>query len=216
MVTGRHRPGRREMPSGPEAGQATRMLLYVPVVHTQADLGALGAAAARATLARAGRQGLAQKGRAIERLWDEIHRVLDGLKLPFPKVRLYQDGLPVCGREAEIVVALARNGSRNHQLLLALIARGARLMGTEAPDLLAEEYELANQTLKSPPIMKEAAQKAQRSDSLLDRRDRFIARRINETLEPGETGLLFIGLLHCVASHLDRDIRVSYPVPGRR
>jgi signal transduction histidine kinase len=62
-------------------------------------------------------------------------------------VRLYQDGLPVCGREEEIVRDLAGSGSQNHQILLELIARGARLTGSESPSLLLEEYELARQLL---------------------------------------------------------------------
>ena len=40
-------------------------------------------------------------------------------------------------------------------------------------------------------------------------RDRFIARTINETLEDGEVGLLFMGAYHDVIPHLAKDIVVE-------
>jgi hypothetical protein len=51
------------------------------------------------------------------------------------------------------------------------------------------------------------------SAALLAQRDQFIARRINDTLKAGETGILFLGLLHAVERYLDRDIRVIRPLP---
>jgi len=47
---------------------------------------------------------------------------------------------------------------------------------------------------------------------LLKRRDQYIARRINDTLLAGETGLIFLGMLHSVRSWLDKDIRIVYPI----
>ena len=58
-------------------------------------------------------------------------------------MRVYQDGLAVCGHEQKIVSELAGAGNRNHALLLKLQAQGATLMGTESPELLVEEYQLA-------------------------------------------------------------------------
>jgi hypothetical protein len=53
------------------------------------------------------------------------------------------------------------------------------------------------------------------SDSLLKRRDQFIADRINDTLCPGETGILFLGMLHSLRHLLDEQIKVVYPVNGQ-
>ena len=114
-------------------------------------MGALQESVARATLEKAGRAGLARKTAAIDQIWTEIEAAIDALPLSFDRVRLYQDGLPVCGREAEIVTELAQAGSRNHQLLLRLMAQGAVLMGTEAGDLLVQEYQLARQSLTTRP-----------------------------------------------------------------
>jgi hypothetical protein len=192
-----------------------RRLLYIPIVHTQADMGALRHSIARAARMKLGQRGWQRRVRAVEQIWMEIERVIRGLKLPYGQVRLYQDGLPVCGREEALVAELARAGSRNHQILLDLMARGATLMGTEAWELLKEEYQLAQESLASqsgagspaPP----AARSAPAGESILEQRDRFIARRINETLKEGETGILFLGMLHSVERHLSQDIQVIYP-----
>ena len=52
------------------------------------------------------------------------------------------------------------------------------------------------------------------SDILLKRRDQFIADRINDTLGPGETGILFLGMLHSLGHLLDEQIKVVYPISG--
>lgn len=191
-----------------------RILFYFPIVHTQADMGELRESVVRATLAKVGRAGLSRKTVAVERIWTEIEQVIDSLALSFDRVRLYQDGLPVCGREAEIVTELAQGGSRNHQLLLRLMARGATIMGTESGDLLVQEYQLAKQALaaRPPRAAGVAAQRRALTEALLQRRDQFIAQRINTTLKPGETGILFLGMLHSVERHLHQDLKVIYPL----
>jgi len=216
-------PASRRHPGNPtepplKTGGFLRTLLYLPIIHTPADMGALKESVVRTTHEKLGRLGLARKVQTIDKIWTEIERVLDGLALNFAKVRLYQDGLPVCGREAEIVAELARAGNRNHQLLRRLMEKGATLMGTESGDLLVQEYQLVKHTLTSraPKAAALAAQRRALSESLLKRRDQFIADRINETLKEGETGILFMGMLHAVERFLPKDIKVIYPLQGPR
>jgi len=206
----RHNP----TPAGAPAEGFSRTLIYLPIVHTQADMGALKESVARATLKKTGRAGLARKAAAIDQIWTEIEAAIDALPLSFDRVRLYQDGLPVCGREAEIVTELAQAGSRNHQLLLRLMARGAVLMGTESGDLLVQEYQLAKQSLttRAPRAAGVAAQRRARSETLLQRRDQFMAQRLNDTLKDGETGILFLGMLHSLEQYLNPDVKVIYPL----
>jgi hypothetical protein len=181
-------------------------------------MGALKESVARASLEKMGRAGLARKTAAIDQIWTEIEGAIDALALPFDRVRLYQDGLPVCGREVEIVTELAQAGSRNHQLLRRLMAQGAVLMGTESGDLLVQEYQLAKQSLtaKPPRAAGVAAQRRALSETLLQRRDQFIAQRLNDTLKDGETGILFLGMLHALERYLDPDVEVIYPLQARR
>ena len=122
-------------------------------------------------------------------------------------MRVYQDGLPVCEHEQEIVAELAEAGSRNHRLLLSLQARGAVLMGTESPELLVEEYQLASAALAQGRASPAKMRRDRLRDTLLERRDRYVADRINETLGAGETGILFMGMLHEVTR-----VWIRYPM----
>jgi hypothetical protein len=192
-----------------------RTLTHIPIIHTQADMGALNESISQLTLRKAGRAALKRKTNLIGRTWTKIEQAIEDLHPLYERVRLYQDGLPVCDRETEIVTELANTGSRNHQLLLRLMERGAILMGTESAELLQEEYELIKEILSggdaSEAAKIESRQKAL-SDSLLRRRDQYIANRINSTLRPAETGILFLGMLHTLTRLLDDDIRIIYPV----
>jgi hypothetical protein len=197
-----------------DGAAGARRLIHIPIIHTLEDMGNLSEAVQRATASRLGAKAWRQKLRAIDQRWSEIERVVERSGLSFDKVRLYQDGLPVCGREREIVEELAGKGSRNHRLLVRLIEKGAILMGTESSELLREEYENIRQSLSPPgrrPVSKAGTLGTGEAETLLKRRDRFIAARINATLRGGETGILFLGMLHSLQGLLDEDIRVTMP-----
>jgi hypothetical protein len=195
---------------------ASRVLIYLPIVHTLADMGGLGENVAQKALQKFGEKIYSDKNKAIDSIWSNIEQVVEALPLDWDKVRLYQDGLPVCGREREIVTDLAQAGSRNHQLLLRLMHKGATLMGTESADLLVLEYQLARQALAAEGTARisEGSQTTQTGgdDPLLKRRDQYIAQRINETLKPGEVGILLLGMLHSLEALLDQDIGVEFPL----
>lgn len=199
---------------GTGCDSAARVLIYFPIIHTQTDMGALSESLRRVTVRKLGEKGWKRQVNAIEKMWKEIEEVIDRLGISYERARLYQDGLAVCDREADIVRDLAKAGSRNHQLLLRLMERGARIMGTESSDLLVEEYELVKQLLAKGDAG-EGSRNENRlralSASLLKKRDQYIAHRINNTLRQGETGILFLGMLHSLDKLLDGDIRVVYP-----
>lgn len=190
-----------------------RTLIYIPILHTRADMGILGDSLQRIKACQFGRRRCERSAELVERMWKDIEQGADHIPIAPGQVRVYQDGLPVCGHVARIVSDLAEAGSRNHQLLLRLEQRGAILMGTESPELLVEEYQLATEALHARDG---GARRRQRlSAALLERRDRYIAARINATLQPGETGILFLGMLHRVAGFLEPDIRINYPIQIR-
>ncbi len=194
-----------------------RRLYYFPIIHTPSDMGALGEAIRKAHVKKAGNQSWRRHLQLVDRLWTQIEECITVLSLPYSRLRLYQDGLPECGREHEIVRELAQAGSRNHRLLLELQHKGAILMGTEAPPLLREEYEQTSQDLMAAHGSGAANrhgrnQKAALRKSLLQQRDRHIALRINSTLQRGETGLLFLGALHSLTTFLNPDIHVIFPL----
>ena len=195
--------------------QNMRTLLHIPILHTQIDMGSLGKSVETVAIQKMGKRQWELSRQAIEQAWTTIEQVVTQLEVPYDRVRLYQDGLPVCGREREIVTELAASGSRNHQILLRLMERGAILMGAESPDLLVEEYRLVNSLLATQlagGVVKATLEQQEQSRLLLQKRDGYIAQRINDTLQPGETGILFIGMLHSINNMLSADIRIGYPL----
>jgi hypothetical protein len=198
-----------------ESDESARRLIHIPIIHSQAEMGSLSPTIRAMTVRRLGAQGWKRNVNLIEGIWRQIEQAIEGWRLPYPKVRLYQDGLPVCGRELEITSELAKAGSRNHQLLLRLKERGAMLMGTESAELLVQDYKLIKQTLgasdpgRAPRL---EARQQERSQFLLKRRDEAIAERINRTLCAGEIGLLFLGMLHSLEGRLAEDIHVTHPL----
>ncbi len=183
--------GGRDLPFRIEA----RRLWYVPILHGTADLGTYAPkVAARRD---------AQAGERIADLWSQIrHEVLD-LGLDYRRLRLYQDSMPCCGFESQIVADLARKGSANFLLLEDLMARGARIEGTESVELLMREMELVKHPERAS---------AELMAQLLGQRDAFIAKRIDATLQEGEEGILFLGMLHDIASALPSSIALRYPL----
>ena len=188
-----------------------RSLILVPIVHTLEDLGSQKGLVVRESLRTGGRTALKRKTEAIRELWQRIERYIEALPLRWQDVRIFQDALPVSGREKEIVTELAAGGSLNHQLILKLLDRGAILMGTESPELLLAEYEMTKRVLASHGRKIRSSREKEQGDPILKRRDQFIADRINNTLRSGETGILFLGLLHSVEPFLKDDIEVVRP-----
>jgi hypothetical protein len=184
-----------------------RRLIHVPILHAPADMGTAAAELEAAYVARLGRRHWDQHLALLGGFWPAVRAALDKEDLDYRHVDLYQDGLPVCGREPRIVAQAAAGGSANYRLLADLAARGAALVGTEAPGLLLEEYRRVQAALH--PAAGRAPQPASPSD-LLARRDAYIARRIGSTLSWQRTGILFLGVMHRIELLLPTDIVVTH------
>ena len=194
------------------SGTTARQLIWVPIIHTQADLGSVSESVKTLYTRTVGPKKWNQHVATINELWNTICEEIQRLDLDYGKVRLYQDGLPKCGQELRIVKDMIEAGSRNHNLLMELVEKGAQLVGTESPELLLEEYELVRGALRSIAAGGKGTlnrREAQRSTEILKKRDCYIAERIDDTLKTGETGLLFLGMLHNLTGALPHDIRLS-------
>lgn len=182
-----------------------RALLYFPIIHSPEDLGSLNKTASDLRTEEQEKKYLD----AIEHFWGMVETTIESLDLDYGKLKLYQDGLPICGKEKEIVTDVAKAGSKNYQLLELLESKGAIVMGTESPELLVKERDLIIQLLKpdkpTPSILIAAK-------NILDSRDSFIAKRIDKTLQDDEMAILFIGLSHEIDTKLPKDIVVIHPL----
>ena len=168
---------------------ASRTLLYIPIIHSQSDMGALSESIRKVTLQKLGERVWRQKVNHVKRFWSDVESILNKLTLSYAQTRVYQDGLPICEKELDIITELAKKESPNHQILARLIEKGATVMGTESAELLIEEYHLIKKILETgdakDAIAIEARQKSA-SDLLLKKRDEFIAARIDKTLQPAD------------------------------
>ena len=181
-----------------------KRLIVIPIIHNAADLGSLAESVRAHYVQRFGPAVWDQRQRAVRDLWQGIRRAIDALHLDYRRVRIYQDGLPVCGKEEPILQELAEAGSLNHQLVRELLGRGAVLVGTEDPQLLIREYQLqrrrlgaaANEEAPSSLHGQGAPAASDEAAEILAARDRFMAERIAATLPDGQTGLFFLGAAH--------------------
>ncbi len=187
-----------------------RTLYYIPIIHTSADMSSLAEAVTERGIHQLGEGNWERHVAIVHRFWDSIAQYC--LSLPAEGMKLYQDGLVADGEMgAKIIAAGVESGSRNYKIVDMLMKRGAKLIKTEDLKLVLEErdrilalVQAKNFRAKISAFIKYRLVKSR----LLKRRDMFIAQRIDETLAPGETGVLFIGAVHNIKSRLPKDIKV--------
>jgi hypothetical protein len=187
-----------------------RRLLYVPIIHTDADAGQLAEGLEERAKGVVGDSNWQRHKEVVRRYWQEIANYWDGKEVAGWKI--FQDGMPVGGAVGETTVKeLADKGSINHQIVARLLEKGAQLMQTEDAELLKEEYFLIRDLLEKkslPGSFSAVFRYKQRKDGLLRARDHAIVKRIDAGLAEGETGVCFLGAYHQVWSSLPKDIAV--------
>lgn len=187
-----------------------KKLLYVPIIHMEADLGSVAPGIEQRSMDIFGEQKWKKHKETVSQFWDSLARYCQGLEAT--NIKLYQDGMLADGELGRrIVEAGAKAGSKNHQILLQLIERGAELVRTEEASLLKQEYEYLIKLAQSKSLLHKGMaylQYRMHKARLTEEREKSIAQRINETLGEGETGLLFLGAYHNVMPLLAKDIEV--------
>lgn len=185
-------------------------LIYVPIIHTKADLGHVGEEIKKRGIAGIGEEVWKEHIQAVAGFWKAI-----GDFFAITDVRgfkIYQDGMAADGDIGMMIVADGvKKGSKNYEIIADILTRGAVLVRTEDFTFLKKEYDRLMEIIGAKtPLEKIISYLKYRftKKSLLAKRDKFIAGRIAETLRDGETGVIFIGALHEVADVLPRDIRV--------
>ena len=189
-----------------------KKLIYIPIVHTEIDLGSLNEELKKHYLEKYSLKKWNEHVNTILHIWEGLRIRIKQLKLDYKKIKIYQDGLPLCGKEEKIVRDLAAKKSPNHELVLWLMEQGAELCGTEDPELLLQEYQLLKDIQATDPQERKKMMQSyeKKADTLLKKRDAYIAQRIYETLGEDQVGVLFIGLLHRVDEFIEPPISISY------
>ena len=178
-----------------------RKLLIVPIFHTKEDMGSLGNQLSIAD----GYTAMASD------FWQEVKERVKHYINGIPKVKVYQDGLPdTQGKLVEKILSQVQ--SPNYELLRFLKEKGAKVFGTEDQELLKKEYEFISQILRTRDDAKKNRLRQvyeSQASELLVKRDTYIADRIDNTLNRGDLGILFIGATHDIKEKLPKDIQVE-------
>lgn len=190
-----------------------RTLIIQSIVHTPADMGSMKDALKEKGIEKLGKKAWLENQKKIEKFWNEVEKAIDKFNLNFSNVRIYQDGMPCDGELAiKIINEAAKTGSRNYQIIKKLIEKGAKIEMTESRDLLLKEYDNIKEFVNAESKEKktQAIKKYEEAkDKLIEERDNFIAKRIDETLKEDETGFLFIGAHHNIKSLIPKDIQIK-------
>ena len=188
-----------------------KTLIYVPVIHTSADLGSLAKDVTDRGIADLGEYIWEKHQATVEKFWDVISDYFDSIDVSGMKI--YQDGMVADGEVGQrIVEEGAKSGSRNYELVARLLKRGAILVKTEDFKLVKEELDRLVALTRGQSIAHKLIAFIKYKlvkDRLLDKRDKFIADRINETLKPNEKGIIFIGAYHNIKNKLTGDIQIK-------
>jgi len=188
-----------------------RTLLYVPIIHTSADLGSLAEEVDRKGLENFGENMWRDHLRTIDGFWDALSLYFDSI--PVSGAKIFQDGMIADGDLGlNIIQEGDKAGSKNHRLVSKLLHRGALLIKTEDFNLVKKERDRLLKMIRA----KTTAEKIfgliiykLTKKTLLKQRDEYIAQRIDQALKEGETGILFIGAYHHVQPRLPRDIKIK-------
>ena len=187
-----------------------RTLIYVPIIHTSADLGSIAKDVTERAIAGLGVEVWQNHRKTVDGFWEAVSHYFDSLNVS--GVKIYQDGMVAEGETGErIVKDTAKAGSKNYELVSRLLKKGAVLVKTEDFKLVKEECDwlfkitrAENLAGKLIGFIKYKLVK----NTLLSIRDKFIAGRINKTLAIGEKGIIFIGAYHNIKKRLHKDIQV--------
>jgi hypothetical protein len=187
-----------------------RTLIYVPIIHTSADLGSIAQDVSKRGIRHLGEEIWTKHKKTVEEFWDAISRYFDSVDVK--GIKIYQDGLVADGEVGQKIVAeTSKAGSKNYQLVSRILERGALLVKTEDFNLVKEEYKRLIAITQAKSVIRKIMAFLRyklAKNSLLNKRDAFIAKRIDETLNPGEKGIIFIGASHKVKEKLPESIKI--------
>ena len=188
-----------------------RTLIYVPVIHTSADLGSMAKDISKRGIRDLGEEIWTKHRETVEGFWDTISDYFDSIDVNGMKI--YQDGMVAEDEVGKQIAAdTAKAGSKNYQLILRLLERGAVLMKTEDFKLVKQEYDRLLAITQAKSITRKIIAFIKYKlikTILLNKRDSFIAKRIDQTLKADEKAILFIGAFHNVQKKLSKSISVE-------
>lgn len=190
-----------------------RNLIYIPIIHSSADMGSMASELTRKSINEFGEEFWNTHVDTVNQYWEVIRHYCDTIDFDGKPVKIYQDGMVADGDIAlKIMEDSVKAGSKNYEIISRLVNHGATIVKTEDLSMVKKELDM----LKSIPTSGSLIMKVIKiikfkitRHKLLVQRDKFIAETIDRTLAPNETGIIFIGAYHGVLNKLSKDILVK-------
>jgi len=188
-----------------------RKLIYVPIIHMSADLGSIAKQVDKRGIAGFGEEFWGRHRATILGFWDSIGRYFANLEVN--NFKIYQDGMVADGEVGQKIVEEAvLAGSKNYEIIDGLLKKGAILVQTEDFPLVKKERDRIVKITQAKTVTKKLVAYLKyklTKNRLLKRRDNYIVKKIDETLQHGETGILFMGAYHNMLSKLAGKIQIT-------
>ena len=188
-----------------------RTLLYVPIIHTSADLGSLAKDITKRGIADLGEEVWKEHIKTVEGFWDAISHYSDSINVSGMKI--YQDGMVAEGKVGQKIVEEGlKSGSKNYEIISRLLQKGAILIKTEDFSLVKEERDRLLAITQAKSITQKLIALIRYKlvkNRLLNKRDNFIVKRIDETLNHKKKGIIFIGAFHNIKKRLSKSFLIT-------
>jgi len=195
-----------------------RKLIYVPLYHSYEEIeGIVEPIIDRAVKKSVGVFGTGKAKKeikseirdvinsSINRYWDEVENDVGKLIDDYGSLSVFQESI-YWGDDMAKSQAKSNEeafGTRNFSYVCKLAEKGANIRETEDMEAYFEHLENNKVSLKNGMETNDSRH--------IDRRDREIAKRINEKL--GGNGILFLGARHDAIQYLEDDIEVTTVKP---
>ena len=109
-----------------------RTLIYIPIIHSGADMGSMAAELTRKGVDEFGREFWETHVNTVNKYWEIISQCCDTIDLGDKTVKIYQDGMVADGEIAmKIIEDSLKAGSKNYKIISRLVKRGAIIVRTE-------------------------------------------------------------------------------------
>lgn len=146
----------------------------------------------------------------FNRYWNQIESQISKLELKLGRVnKLYHELIPVSGDDG--VKAIKDLNDKSYQIVRTRLEKGAQLEASEDSELLTEFMDWSKCLAVGLQNQKVLTRVYQCYDEANKKRNEYMARRIDETLNTDETGILFMAEGHQI--QFPSDIQVFYVAP---
>jgi len=189
--------GRIEKPSVEHFKTPARKLYLIPLLYSGKELD---------------RESLTEYTGKFESYWDDVKGRINDLEVKLGRInRIYHELIDIGGEKG--LQFIKKLNKRSYQIIERFLKKGAKLEATEDQDLVRENMDWGRCLAAKPETPKVLMKISEFYLQTIQKRDEYIAKRIDETLKSNEIGILFIRENNSIKFPSDIEIfRIHPPV----